>query len=412
MSSDVSKMVRGFPASTALLTLLEQQLPGVSAATRKMRGDLLDFCFDLTARTALLRGPIGAGKSTIARLIAFGKRIAPLREADAGQLVSVLKFSAPGLIDEKVMHWYVELALTGLVDTLAESQLFGIGKGVATEVGERIGVFELAQRGRGATDSEAVGITGGVVFLDEIAELAPALQAKLLPVLSGGVFHRVGVESKDLTFRGITIAASWRDIGEALRPDLISRITDRVIMVPGLAERGEDVLSIIDRTQTDLISQYRGYVRELARNAAVDRTWVLYADALKPLDSSTVKQLATVEWNSFGNMRGLTLALRQILFGGKELKHALQDLERLREAKDQDTLIDQLFRRAADGTGLANHVREIERQKRSKLREILMNDPHSAKRLLKHLGLDPSKVSHQVQQLGRTRRRAGKVVGE
>lgn len=413
MPDEVPKSVRQFPASAVLSKWLEQQLPGTSTATRKLREEILSFSFDLTARTVFLQGPIGAGKSTIARLIAFAKRTAPLKHDDAQQLVGDLRFSAPGLIDEKLMHWYVELALTGLVETLAESQLFGIGKGVASEVRERAGVFEIAQSGRVAAGSPAVRLTGGVVFLDEIAELSQALQAKLLPVLSGGVFHRVGVESKDLSYRGITIAASWRNISETLRPDLVSRITDRIIVVPGLAERGDDVVAIIDRLQSDLIDRYRQHVQELARDASVDRTWVLHASGLVPLGTDAMKALASVRWDDFGNMRGLTLAIRQMLFGGKELKQVLRDLERLEEGQGGDRpLIEQLFRRSPDGSGLANHVRELEKQQRRKLREQLMSDSQMAEQLLRHLGLDPKKVAHQVQQLDRNRRRTRKVVSQ
>lgn len=410
MPDEIPKSIRQFPASTVVLELLQRQLPGTSAATRELRQGILSFAFDLTARTAFLAGPIGAGKSTVARMIAFVKRIAPLRKEEAQQLVANLRFSEPGLIDEKVMHWYVEIALTGVVDTLAESQIFGIGKGVATGVGERIGIFELAQRGRDvANESAAVRITGGVVFLDEIAELPAPLQAKLLPVLSGGVFHRVGAESKDLTFRGITLAASWKKITESLRPDLVSRITDRVITVPGLRERGDDIIGIIDRIQIDLIARYQARIHELSLDPAVDRAWVLHARALKPLDSTTVKDVAAVQWDGFGNMRGLTLTLRQMLFGGKDLTEAIRGVERLQDDSDP-AILEQLFRRSADGNGLANHVRELENQQRRRLREMLINDTHTAERLLRHLGLDPQKDRYQVQQLGRPRRRSRKVV--
>jgi len=395
------------PAYDPVSKLLIRLLPGDSPATRMLRGGILDFCFDFTARTAFLKGPIGAGKSTIARIIGFAKRLAPLKREDAEQLIKNLRFSAPGLIDEKVMHWYVELALTGVVETLAESQLLGIGKSVATGVQERIGVFELAQSGRRVADGgTAVRITGGIVFLDEIAELSQELQAKLLPILSGGVFHRVGAESKDITFRGVTIAASWKDINGRLRPDLVSRLSDRVIVVPGLAERGNDILSLIDGLQTDLIARYRAHVNELARDVAVDRFWVEKADNLKPIGAEAVCKLAGVPWGSFGNMRGLTNALRQLLFTGKSLDQVIPTLETVEPDNDEDeSLLDRLFQRKADGSGLANHVSELEREERAKLREMLMNEDSTRTRLFTHLGLDPQKVRYQVQQLSRSRKR-------
>jgi DNA-binding NtrC family response regulator len=395
------------PAYDPVSNLLLRLLPGDSPATRMLRASILDFCFDFTARTAFLKGPIGAGKSTVARIIGFAKRLAPLKREAAEQLIKDLRFAGPGLIDEKVMHWYVELALTGLVETLAESQLLGIGKGVATGVQERPGVFELAQGGRRVADGGAVRLTGGVVFLDEIAEISQELQAKLLPILSGGVFHRVGVEAKDLVFRGITIAASWRDINTLLRADLVSRLSDRVIIVPGLVERDSDILPLIDGLQTDLIARYRAHVDELARDGAVDRFWVEKADKLTPIGADIVGRLARVPWDSFGNMRGLTNALRQLLFTDKTLDQVIQKLEPVDPGgeEDDESLLDRLFLRKADGSGLANHVSELEREDRAKLRETLMKEDSTRSRLFTRLGLDPKKVRYQVQQLTRSRKR-------
>jgi DNA-binding NtrC family response regulator len=384
-------------------------LPGDSPATVHLRESILDFCFDFTARTAFLKGPIGAGKSTVARIIGFAKRLAPLKREEADQLIGNLRFTAPGLVDEKLMHWYVELALTGVVESLAEAQLLGIGKGVATYVQERAGVFELAQSGRRMADGgAAVLLTGGVVFLDEIAEISHELQAKLLPVLSGGIFHRVGVESKDLVFRGITIAASWRDIRRYLRPDLASRLSDRVIVVPGLSERGSDILPLIDNLQTDLIGRYRAQVTAMARDIAVDRFWVERANSVKPIGADMICRLAEVRWASFGNMRGLSNAVRQLLFTGRSLDEVVATLEPIDAPNDDDQeegLLDRLFGRKPDGSGLANHVSELEREERAKLREILMNDDSMRNRLFRHLGLDPNKVRYQVQQLTRSRKR-------
>src|SRR5262249_19538304 len=145
-----------------------------------------------------------------------------------------------------IVTWYVELPLTGLVESLAEAQLFGTEKGAFTGAISAAGIFERASTGVMAKGNESAGakLTGGVVFLDEIGELTPKLQAKLLPIMSGGVYYRLGTEGKagaELQFRGVIITASWRRLNDGLlRPDLLSRIAGYTIEVPGIDERKDD----------------------------------------------------------------------------------------------------------------------------------------------------------------------------
>src|SRR5262249_34981244 len=154
-------------------------LPGHAPATEELRGRIVRFCADPSARTLLLRGPVGAGKSTIARLIGYGKRIAPLRDQAARELVRDLRFEGPGRIDGRSMPWYVEFTVTGLIEELACAQLYGIKRGAATGVEASPGVFEKAQKDRGGRLWDGAEVTGGVVFLDEIGDLSPVLQSKL-----------------------------------------------------------------------------------------------------------------------------------------------------------------------------------------------------------------------------------------
>src|SRR5581483_8455898 len=63
------------PAYEPVAKLITRLLPGDSQATKLLRNSILDFSFDFSARTAFLKGPIGAGKSTIARIISFSKRL-------------------------------------------------------------------------------------------------------------------------------------------------------------------------------------------------------------------------------------------------------------------------------------------------------------------------------------------------
>ena len=113
-----------------------------------------------------------------------------------------------------------------------ESELFGHEKGAFTgAASKRIGRFELAD--------------GGTIFLDEIGDLAPSLQTKLLRVLQEGDFERLG-SSKTNRVNVRVIAATNRDLSEALRQqtfrsDLYYRLAVYPIQMPPLRERKEDI---------------------------------------------------------------------------------------------------------------------------------------------------------------------------
>jgi transcriptional regulator with GAF, ATPase, and Fis domain len=113
-----------------------------------------------------------------------------------------------------------------------ESELFGHEKGAFTGAAtQRIGRFELAD--------------GGTIFLDEIGDLAPGLQTKLLRVLQEGEFERVG-SSKTIRVNVRVIAATNRDLSEAMRKetfrtDLYYRLAVYPIQLPPLRERKVDI---------------------------------------------------------------------------------------------------------------------------------------------------------------------------
>ena len=404
-----------WPTGGTIASLLEKCLPGTSEATRLLREQILQFCSDPTARIVLLRGSIGVGKSTIARLIGFLKRIAPLSVAGAEQLIRDLRFDGPGRIDGKLMPWYVELSLTGVVETLADTQLFGIERRTATGVEARAGVFEAAQRGSGPDDRGA-SVTGGVVFLDEIAELPKHLQAKLLSVLSGGAFTRVGREATPAAFKryqGITIAASWRHVeGGAIRADLLSRLSDNVIWVPSIRERGEDLIPIIGSVQSDLIQGYKNWLSEICvAEPKVDRGyWEKKAEELQPVADEVAQLLSTVDWDSYGNLRGLTQALRKIVIRRRDPKEVISGLQRvpldrLGGTVSPEELLNKLLTRKPDRAGLAGHLRAVEVEQRRALRDLLVSDISARRVLAQALDIDEEKLLYQIQQMDRSRRR-------
>jgi Nif-specific regulatory protein len=127
---------------------------------------------------------------------------------------------------------FVAINCAAIVDTLLESELFGHEKGAFTgAVGQKKGKLETAE--------------GGTVFLDEVGELAPSLQAKLLRVLQEREFERVGgTRPIKLDIRLIT--ATNVDLNEAsrngkFRQDLYYRLNVVSIEIPPLRERPEDI---------------------------------------------------------------------------------------------------------------------------------------------------------------------------
>ena len=161
--------------------------------------------------TVLLRGESGTGKEVIARAI---HDLSP-------------RSSKP----------FIKLNCAALAESLLESELFGHEKGAFTgAVGERKGRFEQAH--------------GGSLFLDEIGDISPAFQAKLLRVLQEREFERVG-GSRSIKVDVRLIFATNRNLEKMVaegqfRADLYYRINVVSIFLPPLRERREDIPPLID----------------------------------------------------------------------------------------------------------------------------------------------------------------------
>ncbi|HYV30219.1 MAG TPA: sigma-54 dependent transcriptional regulator, partial [Candidatus Binatia bacterium] len=132
----------------------------------------------------------------------------------------------------------IKVNCAAIPETLLESELFGHERGAFTgAVAQRIGRFEQA--------------TGGTVFLDEIAEMSPQLQAKLLRVTQDGRFQRLGSNS-EIHANVRLLAATNRNLEEAVklgrfREDLFYRLNVVELNVPPLRERPEDILPLASR---------------------------------------------------------------------------------------------------------------------------------------------------------------------
>jgi DNA-binding NtrC family response regulator len=183
-------------------------------------------------RTVLVTGATGTGKELVARAL---HRLSPAARGP-----------------------FVVCNCSALVENLVESELFGYVRGAFTgATQDKVGLFEHAD--------------GGIIFLDEIGELSPAAQAKLLRVLQNRQVQRVG----SLTPRNIdvrVIAATHRNLRTMVhdgdfREDLYYRLAVVELMLPVLADRRED-LPLLERYFIEKFSaEYNKPIAGLARRA-------------------------------------------------------------------------------------------------------------------------------------------------
>jgi formate hydrogenlyase transcriptional activator len=163
-------------------------------------------CVAPTVSTVLIQGETGTGKELIARAIHN--------------------------ISSRCGRAFIKLNCAAIPFDLLESELFGHEKGAFTgAIAQRVGRFEMADK--------------GTLFLDEVGDIPPALQPKLLRVLQEQEFERLGsTHTRQVDVR--LVAATNRDLTEMVkqgqfRSDLYYRLNVFPIRIPPLRERSEDI---------------------------------------------------------------------------------------------------------------------------------------------------------------------------
>jgi transcriptional regulator with GAF, ATPase, and Fis domain len=153
---------------------------------------------------------------------------------------------------------FVAINCAAIPEGLLESELFGHEKGAFTgAVAQKKGRLEIAN--------------GGVVFLDEIGELAPALQVKLLRVLQEREFERVG-GMRPISVDIRLIAATNQELSEAVkagtfRKDLFYRLNVLSLVMPPLRERREDIPMLAEYFVTKYIKKLNSRIKKLSPDA-------------------------------------------------------------------------------------------------------------------------------------------------
>ena len=188
---------------------LEHDMQGVSGKLREIQRQIAKAA--PSNSNVLILGESGTGKELIARAIHRNS----------------LRASGP----------FVAINCAALADNLLESELFGHEKGAFTgATAQKKGKLEMAE--------------GGTVLLDEIGELSPILQAKLLRVLQQREMERVG-GTKTIKLNIRVLAATNRDLDDAVkkgvfRQDLYYRLNVVVLKAPALRDRPEDILPLAE----------------------------------------------------------------------------------------------------------------------------------------------------------------------
>ncbi|MDO8329541.1 MAG: sigma-54 factor interaction domain-containing protein [Fluviicoccus sp.] len=228
--------------------------------------------------STLVLGPSGTGKDLVAQAIGLSRYI----PFNAGQQ----QFEAD------YHHCHQPVHLAALPATLLESELFGHRKGAYTgAISDRSGYLETRHASQ-------------TVFLDEIGELPPEIQVKLLRVLQNRTFQRLG-DSSPREFHGKIVSATHQDLGEAMatgrfREDLYYRLCSDIIQTPSLAMQ---------------LQQKPEELEHLLQTVSLRLMGPEAADALTAEASEWIRtHLPAHTWP--GNMRELEQCVRSILIRG------------------------------------------------------------------------------------------------
>jgi len=251
-----------------------------------------------TNTTVLIRGESGTGKELVAHAIHYNS--------------------------SRAKKPFVKVSCAALPDTLIESELFGYEKGAFTGAQNRKpGRFELAE--------------GGSLFLDEIGDLNPTTQIKLLRVIQAKEFERLG-STQTVKVNVRLVAATNKNLEKAIadgtfREDLFYRLNVYTIFIPPLRERKPDVMALSDF----FLEKYN---KE-------------HGKSIKRISTPAIDMLMSYHWP--GNVRELENAVeRAVLVCDGNVIHAHHLPPTLQTAEASGTMV-----RVSLGDAMASYERDL-----------------------------------------------------
>jgi len=285
--------------------------------------------------TVLIRGESGTGKELVAHAIHYSS--------------------------DRKTNPFIEVNCAALPENLIESELFGHERGSFTgALQQRKGRFELAN--------------GGTIFLDEIGDISPAVQVRLLRVLQEKRFERVGgTESISVNIR--VIAATGQDLEKQIeegkfREDLFYRLNVFPIHIPRLRERRSDIILLADH-----------FLQKFNK---------IYGKNIKRISTSAINMMMSYHWP--GNVRELENCIeRAVLTSTDDVMHgyvlplSLQssdetntaiipndgaNLEMMVKSYEKELVVDALKKYRGNVAAVARHLQTTQRILHYKIKNL------------------------------------------
>jgi two-component system response regulator AtoC len=347
-------------------------------ANKPFNLDEIVLLVEKALETTRLRREVRAFRTTLAQPYSFDRIVGQsdamvnvrslLKKVASSPASTVLLTGESGTgkdLAAKVIHYasdrstkpFMNITCSALPENLLESELFGHERGAFTGADrQKRGLFETAD--------------GGTVYLDEIAEMVPALQAKLLRFLEEKTFKRVG-GAVDIQVDVRVIAATNRKLDDEVRrgrfrEDLYYRLNVVPIVLPPLRERAQDIPLLLNYYVDGFNAEFKKRVQGIAPEA--------------------LTRLQTYGWP--GNIRELRNALERAMLLG-----------------EGDVLIASDFPMTADGVGRltesvelpANGI-DLEQLERSLVVQALRRSGWNQTRAAALLGLNRDQIRYRIEK--------------
>jgi len=306
------------------------RLVGESEAIANVRAMLRKVAVS-PASTVLLTGESGTGKDLAAKVIHYAS--------------------------DRASRPFMNITCSALPEALLESELFGHERGAFTGADrQKRGLLESAD--------------GGTVFLDEIGEMLPMLQAKLLRFLEEKTFRRVG-GSVDIRVQVRVVAATNRDLEDEVkhghfREDLYYRLNVMPIVMPALRERAEDIPRLIAYFVDTYNTEFRKQIRRVALSA--------------------MERLKAYPWP--GNVRELRNAVERamLLAEGDEL------------TLDHFPVVEKRGGELSESVGLPPNGIDLEQLERSLVVQALQRSGWNQTKAATLLGLNRDQIRYRIEK--------------